>query len=162
MFLLLISLTTQQFFRPRQPWLTVKNCYEAQLILGDQLKSSKIYNNRINKFLSNNANIIVGIDIQGECDSISILYNEVDLMNGVGRNANDVYVAMRLWRDVENLQMDDIEFHRNNHFIQEILKMHVPRKLQSCPVSGKSSEWNVGHAPGACPFGFKSNLKIVT
>ena len=111
---------------------------------------SKIRDNKIGEFFSNNANIIVGIDIQGEADSISIVRNKVNLRNGAGRDPNDVYVALRLGKGIAG----GTRKIRRNRFVQEILKKNLSRKLYSYPVRGENSEWKVGHTPGGCPFGY--------
>ena len=47
-------------------------------------------------FASDYAQIIVGIDIQGQSDSISIRKNEEHLDNRVGENEQETCILMRL------------------------------------------------------------------
>lgn len=59
---------------------------------------SLISDNRLRNFSSKNANIIVGIDVQGKSDSIKINENKVNLGD---ESADDKYVAARLRSCVE-------------------------------------------------------------
>jgi hypothetical protein len=117
---------------------------------------SSISGNDIRKLSSDNAQVIVGIDIQGKSNSISIFDNTVNLKGGVFEDPNDEFIALRLREYSDGFENNIIV--NNNSFTQEVQTMAVT----NVPVSGcengggKEKEWEVGKNVGGCPFGFKA------
>ena len=123
---------------------------------------STLKNNNIQNFNSDEAVVMVGIDIQGKSDSITIKQNRVNLKNGVLENVDDQYIALRL-REYSDVPESDIIL-RNNNLLQEILSMATEMtEVDGCAVNGNGrsangeikSEWKLGESPGGCPFGFR-------
>jgi hypothetical protein len=121
-------------------------------------RNSKIMGNKIVRFSSDNANVIVGIDIQGISDSISVTDNKVNLKEDVGHDHSDEFIALRLRKFSDGPDNKiDVE---HNSFSQEIITMNVKSKVVSgCPHQKMSNEWKVGGSPGGCPFGFRNKNK---
>jgi hypothetical protein len=121
---------------------------------------SSISGNILRKLLSDNAHVIVGIDVQGKSNSISIEDNIVDLKESVGQDPTDKFVALRLRKYAD---VFDNNIHvANNVFMQEIQTMTtVITEVSGCNKPGNErddmKEWKVGGSPGGCPFGFKKN-----
>ena len=63
--------------------------------------SSLNVRNSLTDFASDYAEIIVGIDIQGQSDFISIRKNEEHLDNRVGENEQETCILMRLWLETQ-------------------------------------------------------------
>jgi hypothetical protein len=120
-------------------------------------KDSKIMGNKILNFKSDNAKVIVGIDIQGISDSISVTENKVNLKNGIGQDPTDEFIALRV-RKFSDVPDNGIHIEENS-FSQEIMTMNVQNTVVSgCPHE-HMDEWKVGDSPGGCPFGFRNKNK---
>lgn len=119
-------------------------------------ESSKILNNQISNVTSENSGenkIIVGIDIQGVSEGISIDDNFVNLDNGVGQDIMDEYISFRC-REFADHQNNTIVVGNNNVFIQDTkiqtrrLGQFSSRFLESHQHINMDSEWDLG----GCPF----------
>ena len=119
---------------------------------------SLISNNRMYNFFSEHAKYIVGIDIQGKSDSLSIRNNKIDLMKGTKDDPTDAYIALRVREYSAPISDNNIEIQQNNFFAQEVQTM--PTKPLGCRSKVRKSEWDLGNTPGGCPFGFKVSSNI--
>ncbi len=110
---------------------------------------SKIKNNVIGLASSNSASnpLIVGIDIQGDSEGISIEHNHVDLEASHGNlfDPNDEFISVRIREDVHS----SVSLANNNELKQESQVLNGNRirgrKLKAHP---NVAEWQVG----GCPF----------
>lgn len=121
---------------------------------------SSISRNVMNKFSSDYAKIVVGIDVQGKSNSISIQENTINMKEGTGEDPTDEYVALRL-RKYSDVPENDI-YVDANLFAQEIQTLTVAiTEVSGCKRNnGNGNDWKVGDNPGGCPFGFKSKNKV--
>jgi hypothetical protein len=107
----------------------------------DDGRPSSIQGNRVVNLKSNNAQVVVGIDVQGYSDRVLVQDNFVNLGSSVNRSETDKYYALRLRSYAQNVTIDN-----NNVFMQDILKLnarslrHAHRMLAS------------GADMGGCPF----------
>ena len=117
--------------------------------------SSLIRGNNIGKFVSDNADVVIGIDIQGRSNSILIEENTIDLNPTIWEDESDPFIALRLLKYSDNQGVSLV----NNNFSEEIQILNVVNTAEvtfkgSLPT--KKNEWEVGSTPGGgCPFGFK-------
>lgn len=125
-------------------------------VTGYENKESLIRGNVMRKFFSDNADIIIGIDIQGKSDSILIEDNYIDLNPSVGGDETDPFIALRV-RQYSDSPDTNILI-GNNDFSQETQTLNVViSEVSGCPHNkNKIDEWKVGGNPGGCPFGFKN------
>jgi len=115
---------------------------------------SLIANNKITTFSALNPKTIVGIDIQGKTDSIILRNNQVDLADGVGKETDDEYIALRL-RSFVNQAAVSIRMNSNS-FSEEVQILTVDDTYEGpggCPFKNNKVEWELGNTPGNCPFG---------
>ncbi len=133
---------------------------------------SVISDNTISNFNSEEAVDIIGIDVQGKSENISIRNNEVNLKVGVGEDVDDEYVSLRLRKYAG--EDNNVLVRNNNDFVQEVETMDVlVTEINDCKEkkgngggngngngrNGGSSEWNNGSLPGGCPFGYRVKKK---
>ncbi len=115
---------------------------------------SSVVGNRIKNFKSEEANIIVGIDVQGKSDSISIMRNGIELAKPKKKQiANkDKYIALRMYQESEDVII------MNNHLAEKIVlsRGEISNTSRGCPMK-KRIEWHNGELPGVsvCPFANK-------
>lgn len=124
-------------------------------VTGFNQELSTIAGNDVRDISSDNALAIVGIDVQGKSDSISIVENFINLKASVFGDPDDEYVALRLRKYSDGF--DNNIYVDSNKFFQEPQTLAVTNTQSSgCPYSSKNGEkeWKVGGSPG-CPFGFK-------
>ncbi len=116
-------------------------------VTGYKNKSSTILGNRMRYFKSDEGNVIVGIDVQGECDSILIKWNKVNLAGHQKEVSDKRYISLRL----SQYSNKDVLLMNNNFEDQP----RGPRGTNrwKCPGQ-RRNEWPVGCVPGECPFGF--------
>ena len=117
--------------------------------------NSRIRNNSVTNLSSANANVIVGIDVQGDSKATDIGGNVVDLAQGVGTSPNDPFIALRVREFADGQGADAIQVQNNNILAQETViendffvrhKRHLMLAHQSGDI-----EWKNGGVPG-CPF----------
>jgi hypothetical protein len=116
--------------------------------------TSTIDKNRIVDFSSENANIVVGIDVQGKSNSAVIKRNNVSLSKGVGENDDDdIFVAARLRDFVDRKGQDKVKIEKSNKFAHEVQKLKLSSVMIERMASSSSpdNEWVYGSTPG-CPF----------
>ena len=124
----------------------------------DGNKSSSIVSNIITNASSELGTEIIGIDIQGESDSIRIDFNNVDLATDAGTSPNDQYIALRVRSFVESSGPQTINVGSSNEFAQEMQimnrrlgdKSRRNRLLEAHKHANQNmgNEWNLG----GCPF----------
>jgi len=120
--------------------------------------SSVIAKNVILNSASENANVIIGIDVQGDSKDIVISKNLVDLDATAGEDLNDKFVALRLREYVDIKGKDHIKVQGNNVFEQEIqrVKRRVLRISSNKLTYGHADYMNDTHEIewklGGCPF----------
>ena len=131
-------------------------------VTGFDRNPSLIASNTVNNFISDNARVIAGIDIQGQSDSIVIRKNTVNLNSGGGQGSNDAFIAFR-FEPCSLSQLDNnINIVSNNQFNETVQLFPVGRAIGravggsgDCPLK-KMHEWTLGGTPGRCPMGFKN------
>jgi hypothetical protein len=121
-------------------------------------KGSKIVSNTITNASSESGTEIIGIDIQGDSDSIRIDSNTVDLANSAGTSQNDQYIALRVRSFAESTGSQTIRIGSSNEFAQEMQmlnrrlgnKRRRTRFLEAHKRENQNvgNEWNLG----GCPF----------
>jgi hypothetical protein len=114
--------------------------------------NSQIRNNNIMNLRSTNANVIIGIDVQGDSKATDIKGNFVDLKRDVGKSTDDQYIALRVREFADGTGADAISVQKN-FLVQEaqlmndfFIRRHNKRKLlahQSGDIEWKN---------GGCPF----------
>ena len=124
--------------------------YQNQYLNGQ--RNSDIQNNTLSMFESQNAHVIVGIDLQGVSEGVIITNNNVHLAEGVGRNPYDKYFSSR----VRKFSSLDNVIKKNNKFIQDSVFEDIParkkRSEEALPDGHPTvfvNEWE----NGGCPFG---------
>lgn len=119
--------------------------------------SSSIDNNVILNSDSANANVVIGVDIQGDSKDVVVSKNLVDLDANAGEDPNDKFVALRVREYVDVKGKDHIKVQGNNVFAQEIetVKRRVLRSSNNLPHGHPDFindtheiEWKLG----GCPF----------
>lgn len=113
----------------------------------DSKKNSHIEDNVVKNMKSPNANVIIGIDVQGDSAGVAIEKNAVDLQSGVGKNPNDEYIACRIRQFVHS----SVTAEDNNELKQEEQILNTRRLQLSERLEGHTSgeiEWKTG----GCPF----------
>ena len=121
-------------------------------------KSSSIVSNTIINAGSDLGTEVIGIDIQGESDSIHIDFNNVDLATYAGTSPDDQFVALRVREFVESSGPQTIDVGSSNEFAQEvqILNRRLGDKSRRTKLleahkhanQNMGNEWNLG----GCPF----------
>ena len=115
---------------------------------------SIIRNNMVRNFESANANVIVGIDVQGDSSGVTISENTVDLDSMRGEDPMDEFYALRVR---QNTDSSSVHVLASNTFSQDHLIQNAmnTRHLRS----DKKRKLPEGHAPvelewqhGGCPF----------
>jgi hypothetical protein len=104
-------------------------------------------------FKSQNAHVIVGIDLQGVSEGVIIANNNVNLAEGVGQNPFDKYISSR----VRKFSSLDNVIKKNNRFLQDSMFEDIPGRKKrymraELPKNHPSvfvNEWEYG----GCPFG---------
>jgi hypothetical protein len=112
---------------------------------------STIKDNIITNLSSNNPNVIVGIDVQGDSKAVLVEDNVVDLSSRVGTSVMDEFIALRVRKHVDN-EGDDMVIIGDNSLMQD-LQILNNRRLRNKPDLGQKDmelEWKVG----GCPFGY--------
>jgi hypothetical protein len=94
---------------------------------------SSIKLNDIHNVDSTNANVVIGIDVQGDSQKIEIKSNEVDLKSQVGQDPTDEYIALRTRENVDGSSMFIIQ---SNKFVQEELILSNRRNLRTSQQAG--------------------------
>ena len=107
---------------------------------------------------SANANIIVGIDVAGWSREVIISQNYVNLIDNVGDDPNDAFVALRLRSKVDKETVVEMK----NILVQGVKREDQSpasvrryfRSLFEANFTGSDTEWVFGGAPGfgGCPF----------
>jgi hypothetical protein len=108
---------------------------------------------------SENANVVVGIEIAGRSKEVSIYQNYVNLNDDVGNDLTDKYIALRTRSKVDP---DTVVVEKKNVLIQGMkLEEQDPgilvrrfRSLLDASLSGHNNEWVFGETPGygGCPY----------
>mmetsp|Transcript_21794 Transcript_21794/g.40690 ORF Transcript_21794/g.40690 Transcript_21794/m.40690 type:complete len:452 (+) Transcript_21794:638-1993(+) len=135
----------------------------AMAELHDGVFLSQIKNNILRNAVSENGNVIVGIDIQGYSKEIEVLGNYVNLKEGVGMDPLDQYIALRIRSQAELQDASIVVTEGKNTFRQECVKesnVTSHGELRSRVNTGHHRalqhssgevEWKYGSSPG-CPF----------
>lgn len=115
---------------------------------------SSIKLNDISNVDSMNANVVIGIDVQGDSQKVEIKSNEVDLKSQVGQDPTDEYFALRTRENVDGSSMFIIQ---SNKFVQDELILSNRRNLRSEAGAGGAAHFhrNLKEADlknGGCPF----------
>lgn len=112
---------------------------------------SSIKLNNIFDVDSLNANVVVGIDVQGDSQRVEIKSNEVDLKSEVGEDPSDEYLALRVRENVDGSSMFIIQ---SNKFVQEQQILSNRRNLRSeLPKDAHHRNLQeVDLKNGGCPF----------
>jgi len=120
----------------------------------DSPKPSLIKRNSVLNVASENANVIIGIDVQGDSKDVDIAGNTVNLDTDIGQVSGDQYVALRVRENVDGDGKDAINIGNSNDFQQEAvilnrrnLRSDVKKIPDHPDVVGL--EWELG----GCPFG---------
>jgi len=112
---------------------------------------SIVSSNVITDFESAHADIMVGIDVQGDSKSVTIEGNTVDLKAGIKIDPSDKYLALRCREHTGTTGDEAIKVENNNNFEQEMLILNVRRLRTTEHLEGHKSgdiEWK----NGGCPF----------
>lgn len=112
-------------------------------------RRSTIKDNVIKDFSSNNPNVIVGIDVQGDSKAVEVVDNVVDLSLRVGTSVMDEFIALRVRKHVDNEGEDSVIIGDNS--LMQDLQVLNNRRLRNKPELGPKEtelEWKVG----GCPF----------
>merc|ERR1712032_118737 len=81
---------------------------------------SVIMNNNIMDLNSEKANVIIGIDVQGDSQQTIIKGNIVNLQHGVGKEGCDKYISVRHRQYVTTDEPRRTSvIYKNNHFLQD-------------------------------------------
>lgn len=107
---------------------------------------------------SENANVIVGIEVAGWSKEVTVYQNYINLNDFIGVDPKDNFIGLRFRSKVER----DTVIEKRNVLIQgaeheeedpEILVRHS-RALVDARISSPHSEWIYGETPGygGCPF----------
>lgn len=126
-------------------------------VRGFPTSPSLINKNVILNSASANANVIIGIDIQGDSKDVVVSKNLVDLDSNAGEDSNDEFIALRVREYVDVKGQEHIKVQGNNVFEQEIetVKHRVLRSISNHPHGhpdlmndSNEIEWKLG----GCPF----------
>jgi hypothetical protein len=125
----------------------------------DDGSQSQISDNRITNCASVHANVIIGIDVQGDTEGVSIGENIVDLNEDVGVDFFDQYIALRIRENVDNAGTGSTVTLSSNTFAQEQQILNVARRLRSTHTTeknglahGEGRETEIEWENGGCPF----------
>ena len=116
--------------------------YDDTLSSGND--ASSISHNTITNFVSQSANLIVGIDIQGFSEGVEIENNYVDLDSTVGDVAGDKWIGLRIRESASAIFVK-----QNNNFVQGELQESRRKLPEYHPRPAGESEW----PNNGCPFG---------
>lgn len=114
---------------------------------------SRVVNNKITHVGSFNAELVVGIDVQGESEDMKINKNLINLQQGVGEDTNDNLIAMRIREFVDDTT---VVVGNGNVFKQETQVLNRRRlgkekrraMLLEAHKNLNKNEWQMG----GCPF----------
>lgn len=125
-------------------------------VTGYKKENSSIVGNKMKFFRSDEAAVIIGIDMQGKCDSTSVFRNQIDLAGSRAEGEDDKYISIRF-----SQQSYQNVVSTNNQLKQQAVKSKrtvIPSRR--CPGM-QLNEWPVGSTPGgSCPFASKLQKNI--
>ena len=124
-------------------------------VTGYKKENSSIVGNKIRFFTSDEAAVIIGIDLQGKCESTSILRNKIDLSGSRAAGEDEKYISIRF---SQNSNQGVVSM--NNQLMRQSVKSKttiIPSP--KCPGM-QLNEWPVGSTPGGCPFASKLQKNI--
>jgi hypothetical protein len=121
-------------------------------VTGYANEESLIKGNRMRNFISDNADIMIGIDIQGKSDSILTEDNYIDLKPSVREDETGPFIALRVRKYSDSLDAN-VKIAKN-YFAQETQTVNVTiTEPRSCPHTRNIIN------PGGCPFASRGNRK---
>lgn len=114
--------------------------------------NSQIANNVIEGAESAVADVIIGIDVQGDSSGVSVSGNSVDLSPSVSADdGSDQYIAARIRESVGGL----VHFDEDNDFDEEAQALNNrlgrPNLATAHAHISGNIEWKFGSHPGGCP-----------
>jgi hypothetical protein len=118
------------------------SAYDDTLSSGND--ASSISHNTITNFVSQSANLIAGIDIQGFSEGVDIENNYVDLDSTVGDVSGDKWIGLRIRESASAIFVK-----KNNNFVQGELQERRRKLPEYHPRPAGESEW----PNNGCPFG---------
>ena len=119
-------------------------------VRGFESGNSEIKNNNILNLESANANVIIGIDVQGDSSATDIKGNFVNVKEGVGESSDDQYIALRVRENTASVGDAAISVQKN-FLVQEAQITNVVtirRKRKLLAHKSGDIEWK----NGGCPF----------
>jgi hypothetical protein len=117
---------------------------------------SRIDGNEIREMESQFADVIIGIDVQGDSKSVKLESNDIDLSVGVGTDQTDPFIAIRLRSLVDGDGSDAVAVLGNN-LRQEIQRLNINNRNLRKRATQKSMMADHAHhinewENGGCPF----------
>lgn len=108
-------------------------------------RRSTIKQNTVKNLASVHANVIIGVDIQGDSAYVAVKGNVIDLQSGIGEDPDDPFIACRVRQFVDNT----VIIGRND--LQQEEEINNARRLSIESLRGHPGgeiEWRTG----GCPF----------
>eukprot|EP00977_Amphora_coffeiformis_P029102 scaffold38788_cov221-Amphora_coffeaeformis.AAC.2 len=122
-------------------------------------KDCTVSNNQIETVESRSANVVIGIDIQGETKSVDINGNKINLTKKSSDKkrssssdekffALDKYIGLRVRSNVDG---SSVHINKNNKIVQGIANLAPERRLRNKSFRG-SPHGEIEWSNGGCPF----------
>lgn len=118
---------------------------------------SQIKNNDISSVFSDQANVIIGIDIQGDSKDTDIVNNNVDLQEGLFEDSSDSLIALRIRESVDgSITMSGNQLAQETQVLNSNGIRGRARALKNLHAHASGDiEWKMGGCPFASDYAKK-------